>query len=42
VSRLRPAALAAGETDLMSLWSGQIAPNLRHRTAAALMGALVD
>ena len=41
MSQLRPAALAAGNTDLMSLWSGQIAPNLRHRTAAALFDALV-
>jgi nitronate monooxygenase len=40
LSQLRPAALAAGATDLMSLWSGQIAPNLRHRTAAELFAAL--
>lgn len=40
LSKLRPAALAAGRSDLVSLWSGQIAPNLRHRTAAALMEAL--
>jgi nitronate monooxygenase len=37
MAKLRPAAIAAGNTDLVSLWSGQIAPNLRHRTAAALM-----
>jgi nitronate monooxygenase len=42
VSQLRPAALAAGVTDLMSLWSGQAAPNVRHHTAAALFAALVD
>jgi nitronate monooxygenase len=42
VSRLRPAAVAAGRDDLISLWSGQIAPNLRHRSAAALMQALED
>jgi nitronate monooxygenase len=41
VSKLRPAALAAGNTDLLSLWSGQIAPNLRHRNASALFEALV-
>jgi nitronate monooxygenase len=41
VSKLRAAALAAGRTDLISLWSGQIAPNLRHRDAAALMHALL-
>ncbi|MBZ4422979.1 nitronate monooxygenase family protein [Myxococcus sp. RHSTA-1-4] len=40
-SKLKPAALAAGRTDLVSLWSGQIAPNLRHRTAPALMESLV-
>ena len=41
VSQLRPAAIAAGRTDLVSLWSGQIAPNLRHRTAEALMQSLL-
>ena len=40
VSKLRPAAVKAGRTDLVSLWSGQGAPNLRHRTAATLMDAL--
>lgn len=38
LSNLR--ASAAGRTDLVSLWSGQIAPNLQHRTVAALMDAL--
>jgi nitronate monooxygenase len=42
LAQLRPAALAANATDLLSLWSGQIAPNLRHRNAAALFAALVD
>ncbi len=42
VAQLRPAALAAGATDLLSLWGGQIAPNLRHRSAAALLASLVD
>lgn len=40
VSRLRPAAVKAKRTDLVSLWGGQIAPNLRHRSASALMAAL--
>lgn len=40
LSKLRPAVVAAGRTDLVSLWSGQIAPNLRHRNAAALMAEL--
>lgn len=42
LSQLRSAALAAGATDLISLWSGQIAPNLRHRSAAALFDSLVE
>lgn len=41
VSRLKPAALSAGRSDLLSLWSGQIAPNLRHRDAVALMQSLL-
>jgi nitronate monooxygenase len=40
--QLRAAALAAGRTDLVSLWSGQIAPNLVHRDAASLLRALRD
>jgi nitronate monooxygenase len=39
-AHLRGAALAAGRTDLVSLWSGQIAPNLRYRRAADLMHSL--
>lgn len=42
VSRLRPAALAAGRTDLVSLWGGQVAPNLGHRSAVALMQSLLS
>jgi nitronate monooxygenase len=42
MAKLRPACVAAGCTDLMSLWSGQVAPNLRHKTAPALMQALVQ
>ena len=37
VGRLRGAA----DPELMSLWSGQIAPNLRHHTASSLFDALV-
>lgn len=42
LSQLRPAAVAAGRTDLVSLWGGQIAPNLRHRSAHALMEDLLS
>jgi nitronate monooxygenase len=35
--KLRAAAVAAGRADLISLWSGQAAPLLKHRTAAGLM-----
>lgn len=41
MSRLRPPVVAAGRTDLVSLWGGQIAPNLRHRSAGALMESLL-
>ncbi len=41
VGQLRPAAIKAGRTDLVSLWSGQSAPNLKHRTVPALMDALI-
>jgi len=41
VSQLRPAAVEAGRTDLVSLWGGQIAPNLRHRKAGDLMQSLI-
>lgn len=40
LSQLRPAAVAAGNTDLVSLWGGQAAPTLRHRTAQALLDSL--
>jgi nitronate monooxygenase len=39
-AQLRTAALAAGRTDIISLWSGQSAPLLRHRRAADLMRSL--
>jgi nitronate monooxygenase len=41
VSKLRAAALQADRSDLVSLWSGQIAPNIKHRHAADLMNALI-
>ncbi len=39
---MRPAAVAQGRTDLMSLWAGQSSPLLRHRNASSLMAALVE
>jgi len=42
MSQLRPAAIRAGRTDLVSLWSGQIAPNLVHRSASELMQSIVS
>lgn len=39
-AQLRAAALAGGRADLISLWSGQSAPLLRHRRVATLMSAL--
>jgi nitronate monooxygenase len=42
VSRLKQAAVDADRADFFSLYAGQVAPNLRHRTAGALMGALID
>ncbi len=41
VSRLKVAAMKAGRTDLVPLYGGQIAPNLRYRTAPALMEAII-
>lgn len=38
---LKAAAVAAGRTDLMSLWAGQATPLLRHRHADALVHSLV-
>jgi nitronate monooxygenase len=42
VSGLKQAAVDADRADFFSLYAGQAAPNLRHRTAGALMGALID
>ena len=41
MGRLRGPALAAGRTDLVSLWAGQGAPLLHHRSAAELLRSLV-
>jgi nitronate monooxygenase len=40
-AQLRGAALEAGRADLVSLWSGQGAPLLRHRRARELFASLV-
>jgi nitronate monooxygenase len=42
VSNLKAVAMKTGRTDLVPLYGGQIAPNLRHRTAPALLEALVS
>ncbi|HWB77890.1 MAG TPA: nitronate monooxygenase [Nannocystaceae bacterium] len=39
---LKRAAIAQHRTDVISLWSSQAAPNLRHRTAAELWAALTQ
>ena len=39
--QLRAATLATDNPELLSLWSSQSAPNLRHRTAEALFTSLV-
>jgi len=40
-AQFRRAALAAGRSDIISLWSGQAAPLLKERRAAALLKTLV-
>ena len=40
-AQLKSAALAANRADVISLWSGQGAPLLKHRHAAELLRALV-
>ena len=42
LKHLRESAIAAGRTDLLSVWSGQAAPLLRHTRAEVLMRSLVD
>jgi nitronate monooxygenase len=41
-AQFRAAALAAGRTDIVSLWSGQGAPLLKHRRARELFRSLVE
>jgi nitronate monooxygenase len=41
-AQLKPTAAAQHRTDVISLWAGQIAPNLTHRNAASLMAALSE
>ena len=40
-AQFRAAALAAGRADIISLWSGQSAPLLRHRRASELLRWLI-
>jgi nitronate monooxygenase len=41
-AQLKAAALAAGRSDVISLWSGQAAPLLRHHRAGELLRFLVE
>lgn len=40
--KMKPTAISQNRADLMSLWSGQAAPLLQHRDAAALFNSLVE
>lgn len=42
VGQLKTACVAQRRTDFVSLWAGQIAPNVRHHDAASLMAALLE
>jgi len=42
VGALRERAIAQGRSDLISLWSGQAAPLVRHRRASVLFDQLVE
>ncbi|MGE4063772.1 MAG: NAD(P)H-dependent flavin oxidoreductase [Rhodospirillaceae bacterium] len=42
LNKLKPAARAQGRTDLVSVWCGQSAPNLKHRNVPALMAELTN
>lgn len=42
MQHIRKAALAQGRADLIAMWAGQSTRLLRHRTAAALLAALVE
>jgi len=39
--KIKAAAVAQGRAELISLWAGQAAPLLRHRSAHALLQSLV-
>ncbi|MFT3929162.1 MAG: nitronate monooxygenase [Spongiibacteraceae bacterium] len=41
-AQVKTAAIAQNRFDLMSLWSGQAAPLLRHKNAAALFESLIE
>ena len=41
-AQLKTAALAANRADVISLWSGQGAPLLKHRRARELLRSLVS
>ncbi len=41
-NKLKPAARAQGSIDLVSAWSGQIAPKLTHKTIPPLMAELTN
>ena len=41
LAKLKAACVASGRTDLVALWASQASPNLRHRTAPALMASLL-
>jgi nitronate monooxygenase len=41
-AQLKAPAAAQRRADVISLWAGQIAPNLTHRNAASLMAALTE
>jgi nitronate monooxygenase len=42
LNRLKAAARMQGRTDLVSVWCGQSAPNLKHHTVPALMAELTN
>jgi nitronate monooxygenase len=41
-NKLKPAARAMGSIDLVSTWSSQIAPKLKHRSIPPLMAELTN
>ncbi|TGM58863.1 NAD(P)H-dependent flavin oxidoreductase [Leptospira adleri] len=42
MSYLKSVMIKTGRTDVLPLYGGQIAPNLRHRTAPALMESILE